>query len=145
MYECTVSTWPLLIPNLSFNALSVGVIALVVQLAAHTILSSGLINVPPTGMSSYIANKAYLEKLTKTWAAENSKFNITSNSISPSFMKTALTEDFDERVVEQMVLNHPNKKLITPKEVAETVQFLTNAGNHINGVDILMNAGVNLK
>jgi len=110
-----------------------------------TILSSGLINVPPTGMSSYIANKAYLEKLTKVWANENSSFNITSNSISPSFMKAALTDDFDERIVEQMTLSHPNKKLITPKEVAETVLFLSNASNHINGVDLLMNAGVNIR
>ncbi|MFT5248465.1 MAG: 3-oxoacyl-[acyl-carrier protein] reductase [bacterium] len=110
-----------------------------------TILSSGLINVPPTGMSSYIANKAYLEKLTKCWANENSKFNITSNSVSPSFMKAALTDDFDDRIVEQMTLNHPNKKLITTNEVAESVMFLTKAGNHINGVDLLMNAGVNIK
>ena len=109
-----------------------------------TILSSGLSNVPPTGMSSYIANKAYLEKLTKCWASENSKLNITSNSVSPSFMKAALTDDFDERIVEQMALNHPNKKLITPKEVAEAVLFLTSAGNNINGVDVLMNAGVNI-
>ena len=109
-----------------------------------TILSSALSNVPPTGMSSYAANKAYLDKLTKAWANENSKFGITSNSISPSFMRTALTGDVDERIVEQMELNHPNKKLLTPNEVAETVLFLTNAGNHINGVDILMNAGENI-
>ena len=110
-----------------------------------TILSSSLSNVPPVGLSSYVANKAYLEKLTKAWANENSKFNITSNSISPSFMKTALTDDFDDRVIEQMIDNHPNKNLITPKEVAEAVMFLANAGNHINGVDLLMNAGVNIK
>ena len=110
-----------------------------------TILSSYLSNVPPIGLSSYVANKAYLGKLTKSWANENSKFNITSNSISPSFMKTGLTDDVDERVIEQMILNHPNKNLITPKEVAEAVLFLTNAGNHINGVDLLMNAGVNIK
>jgi NAD(P)-dependent dehydrogenase (short-subunit alcohol dehydrogenase family) len=110
-----------------------------------TILSSGLVNVPPTGMASYISNKAYLEKLTKIWANENSRFNITSNSISPSFMKAALTGDVDERIVEQMTLNHPNKQLVTTKEVAEAVLFLANAGNHINGVDLLMNAGVNIK
>jgi NAD(P)-dependent dehydrogenase (short-subunit alcohol dehydrogenase family) len=110
-----------------------------------TILTSYLINLPPTGLSSYVANKAYLEKLTKSWANENSKFNITSNSISPSFMRTGLTDDVDSRVVEQMILNHPNKNLITPKEVADAVLFLANAGNHINGVDLLMNAGVNIK
>jgi 3-oxoacyl-[acyl-carrier protein] reductase len=109
-----------------------------------TILSSYLSNVPPIGLSSYVANKAYLGKLTKAWANENSKLNITSNSISPSFMKTALTDDIDERIVEQMILNHPNKNLITTKEVAEAVLFLANAGNHINGVDLLMNAGVNI-
>lgn len=110
-----------------------------------TILSSGLINVPPTGMSSYIANKSYLEKLTKVWANENSKFNITSNSVSPSFMEAALTDNFDERVIEQMILNHPNKKLITTKEVSKAVLFLVHSGNHINGFDLLMNAGENIK
>ena len=56
-----------------------------------------------------------------------------------------MTDDFDDRIVEQMTLNHPNKKLITTNEVAESVMFLTKAGNHINGVDLLMNAGVNIK
>jgi 3-oxoacyl-[acyl-carrier protein] reductase len=110
-----------------------------------TILSSGLTNLPPTGMSSYISNKAYLEKLTKVWANENSKFNITSNSVSPSFMKAALTANFDDRIVEQIKLNSPIQSLITIEEVAETVLFLTNAGKHINGLDLLMNAGSNIK
>jgi 3-oxoacyl-[acyl-carrier protein] reductase len=110
-----------------------------------TILSSGLANVPPNGMSSYIANKSYLEKLTKVWANENSRLNITSNSISPSFMKATLTKDFDDRVIEQMILNQPTKSLITTQEIAQTVLFLVNSGNNINGVDILMNSGINIK
>lgn len=110
-----------------------------------TILSSLLLNVPPIGLSMYLANKAYLEKLTKVWASENSTFNITSNSISPSFMRTALTDDVDERIIEEMINNHPLKRLVTPKEVAEAVLFLVNSSNQINGVDLVMNAGVNLK
>lgn len=110
-----------------------------------TVLSSYLSNVPPIGLSSYVANKAYLEKLTKSWANENSKHNITSNSVSPSFMRTGLTGDVDERIIEQMINNNPTKKLITTKEVAEAVLFLANAGDHINGIDLLMNAGVNIK
>lgn len=78
---------------------------------------------PPIGSSTYIANKAYLEKLTKVWAIENSKFNITSNSISPSFMQTKLTSEIDERIIEQIISNHPLKKLLTVDEVAETVLF----------------------
>lgn len=110
-----------------------------------TILSSALANIPPLGYSVYVANKAYLEKLTKVWASENSKFNITSNSISPSFMQTAINDDVDERIVEEIINNSPQKKLLTCNEVADTVMFLLSASCHINGVDILMNGGVNLK
>lgn len=110
-----------------------------------TILSSYLVNVPPLGLSSYIANKAYLEKLTKIWSIENSKFNISSNSISPSFMETGLTANVDERIIQQMIMNHPRKKLLSMKEVAEVVLFFTTASPQLNGVDLIMNAGVNIK
>ncbi len=107
-----------------------------------TILTSALLNTPPLGSSVYIANKAYLEKLTKVWASENARFNISSNSVSPSFMQTNLTAGIDERMVEQIIENHPLKSLLTVHEVAETVSFLVNASNQINGIDIVMNAGV---
>ena len=110
-----------------------------------TILTSALVNTPPVGASVYVANKAYLEKLTKVWATENAKFNITSNSVSPSFMQTKLTSEIDERIVEQIISSHPLKKLLTVREVAETVHFLTNTSAHINGVDIILNAGTNIK
>ena len=57
-------------------------------------------------------------------------------------MQTNLTADIDERVVEQIKENHPLKNLLTVDEVAETVSFLVNASNQINGIDIIMNAGV---
>ena len=110
-----------------------------------TILTAYLANTPPMGLSSYVSNKAYLEKLTKVWASENIKFNISSNSISPSFMLTGLTKDVDERIIDQMILDHPRQKLLTVNEVADTVNFLVNSSSQINGVDILINAGINTK
>ena len=110
-----------------------------------SILTSFLLNTPPIGSSVYVANKSYLNSLVKSWAAENIKFNITSNSISPAFMLSNFTKDVDERVIEQMRENHPLKKLLTLEEVAETVFFLVNASSQINGMDIIMNAGVNIK
>ncbi|MNQ43376.1 3-oxoacyl-[acyl-carrier-protein] reductase FabG [compost metagenome] len=110
-----------------------------------TILTSFLLNTPPLGASSYVANKAYLGSLVKSWATENAKFNISSNSISPSFMQTNLTSDVDERIIEQIVNDHPLKKILTVEEVAESVLFLTNASSQINGVDIVLNAGTNIK
>jgi 3-oxoacyl-[acyl-carrier protein] reductase len=110
-----------------------------------TILTSAITNIPPIGWSTYVANKAYLEMLMKVWANENSKFNITSNSVSPSLMVTKLTSDIDDRIIEQVVSKHPLKKLLTVGEVAETVKFLSNASSNINGIDLLMNAGENIR
>ena len=109
-----------------------------------TVLTSA-INAPPIGSSIYVANKAYLGELTKVWASENVKFNITSNSVSPTFMQTALTSNMDERIVEQMRNEHPLKKLLTVEEVADTIYFLTTASSHLNGMDITMNAAMNFK
>lgn len=110
-----------------------------------SILTSFLLNTPPVGSSIYVANKAYLGSLVKSWATENGKFNIVSNSISPSFMLTNFTRDVDERIIEQMKESHPLKKLLTIDEVAETVSFLSNSSHHVNGIDIPINAGVNIK
>jgi len=110
-----------------------------------TILSSVLNEKPPIGASVYFANKSYLRALTKTWAAENSKYNILSNSISPSFMLTNLTSGIDERVIDQIRENQPGKKLMTPEQVAHGVSKLIYQPNNLNGVDLIMNALTDIK
>lgn len=109
------------------------------------IISSANINKPPIGWSEYVANKAYLLSLSKSWATENIKFNITSNCISPAFMQTALTADTDDRIVEQMIEVHPFKKLLSTKEVAEAVAFFTTCSQQINGTNLIINAGNDLQ
>lgn len=110
-----------------------------------TILTSFLVNSPPIGSSSYVANKAYLKSLTKSWANENIKYNITSNSISPSFMTTNFTSNVDERIVDKLIKDHPLKELLTTDEVAKTVNFLTKSTNKINGMDIVINSGTDIR
>lgn len=108
------------------------------------IISSFAINKPPTGLSEYVANKAYLLSMSKSWASEYIRFNITSNSISPSFMLTGLTRDTDERILDQMLQEHPLKKLLTTDEVAAAVRYLLHASQHVNGTNLIINAGVDL-
>jgi 3-oxoacyl-[acyl-carrier protein] reductase len=110
-----------------------------------TVLTSFLLNTPPIGSSVYVANKAYMASLVKSWATENIKFNITSNSVSPSFMQTNLTRDVDDRIIEQIAGAHPLKKILTVDETAEAVLFLAYASSQINGIDMVINAGTNIK
>ena len=108
------------------------------------ILTAALINVPPAGYSIYAANKAYLQQLSKSWSKEYVRFGITSNCISPNFMETHLTQNTDARIIEQMIAEHPLKKLLSPDEVADCVNFLVNAPTQVNGVNIVVNAGMSM-
>jgi 3-oxoacyl-[acyl-carrier protein] reductase len=109
-----------------------------------TILTSYILNKPPIGLSEYVANKAYLYSMAKSWATENAAFGITSNCISPSFMQTNLTGDTDSRLIENMIADNPNKSLLKEDEVAEAVNFLVNATPQINGSNIIINAAKDL-
>jgi len=109
-----------------------------------TILSSGILNKPTIGWSKYIAEKNYLLSISKSVAVENAVFNVTSNCISPAFMLTKLNGEIDERLIEDMLAKHPLKKLLSVSETAETVVFLVNASQQINGINIVINAASDL-
>lgn len=106
-----------------------------------TVLSSAIVSNPPAGWSEYTAGKSYLLAMSRAWATENIKFNISANCISPSFMETEFNAGADARVVESLISRHPLKKLLTVQEVAETVNFLVTAPLHINGQNLILNAG----
>jgi NAD(P)-dependent dehydrogenase (short-subunit alcohol dehydrogenase family) len=86
-----------------------------------SILSAGLFHKPAAGASVYLAEKAYLQQMMKSWAAENEKFNIRFRSVSPSFMETGMTELIDERWVDQIRKTYPGERLLTPEDAAKTI------------------------
>ena len=143
--EFTTDFTNYIIPTIQITQAAIGYFRKRKKGKVITILTSFLLNTPPMGSSVYVANKAYLQSLVKSWATENMAFNISSNSVSPSFMLTNLTSDVDERIIEQIKDSHPLKNLLTTSEAAEAVLFLANASSQINGIDIVLNAGVNLK
>lgn len=103
------------------------------------IITSYVIDVPPTGFSVYTATKAYIRQLSKSWSKELGRFNITSNCILPDYMQTDFgkVEDFQ---LEQMKEAHPLKKLLQPEEVAGIIVSLLGASQQFNGVEIPINA-----
>lgn len=109
-----------------------------------TILTAALVNRPPVGWSEYVAGKAYLHSLVKSWAVEYAAYNITSNAISPAFMETSLTSFIDPRVVEEMKSKHHLKSLLRTDEVAEVVNFFLESTQQINGHNFLINSGQNV-
>ena len=103
------------------------------------ILSSSLKN-PAVGTSVYNANKAYLLQMNKSWALENVKFGITSNSVSPAFTMTDFHKNMDERQVENILASYPLKNNLEGKDIAEFVELCLNGGSHFNGNHIFLDA-----
>src|SRR5215213_5116425 len=101
--------------------------------------------------SAYISAKHGLEGFSKTVALEGGAKGVTSNCISPAYVRTPLVEDqisdqarthgiSEDEVVEKIMLTEPAiKRLIEPEEVAEFAAFLcTPEASFINGASLVM-------
>lgn len=103
------------------------------------IITSYVLDTPPTGMAVYTSTKAYLRQISRSISKELGRFNITSNCLLPDFMNTDFgkVEDFQ---LEQMIAAHPLKRLLTPEEVAQIIVHFVNSSQQLNGVEMPINA-----
>jgi NAD(P)-dependent dehydrogenase (short-subunit alcohol dehydrogenase family) len=132
------------LPTLQITKAALGIFKKQKSGKVITILTSFIHGTPPTGSSSYVATKSYLRSMAKSWASECIKFNVSSNTISPSFMQTQFTADVDSRIIESMEKEHPLKEILPVSEVVKAVKYLSEASSHVNGIDLLINAGASL-
>ncbi len=103
------------------------------------IITSYVMDTPPSGFSVYTATKAYLRQISKSISKEYARFNITSNCLLPEYMNTNFgkVEDFQ---LQQMTEAHPLKQLLQPTEVAQIIDHIINSSQQLNGVEIPINA-----
>lgn len=93
------------------------------------------------GTSVYAASKAYYENLVKTISLENASKGITANCIQLGYMDGGLTYTLSKEFLDQTIKNIPSKRLGTPKEIAQTIDFLINSP-YINGTTIQLTGGL---
>lgn len=104
--------------------------------------------------SAYVAAKHGLEGLSKTIAIEGAGYGVTSNCISPGFVRTPLVERQvaeqavlhrvpEEQIVEDVLLERtPIKRLVEPDEVAALAVWLCGPGTtSITGSSFPMDGG----
>ncbi|MBM7790234.1 3-hydroxybutyrate dehydrogenase [Tenggerimyces flavus] len=104
--------------------------------------------------SAYVAAKHGLEGLSKVAALEGAAYGVTSNCVSPGYVRTPLVEsqiaaqavahDLPvDQVVERILLDRPAiKRLVEPAEVAELVRWL--CGPHagaLTGASVALDGG----
>jgi len=97
------------------------------------------------GQANYTASKAGIVAMSKSLAIEYAKKNINVNCISPGFIRSAMTDQIDEKFKEAILAKIPSNRLGKPEDVANAVIFLSSAeSNYINGETIHVNGGMYL-
>lgn len=94
--------------------------------------------------SVYCMTKAAISHMTKCFAVEWGKHNITVNAVAPTFIKTPgteqalLNEEFKKEVLSKIVLG----RVGIPKDVANAVLFLASpAASLITGTTLMIDGG----
>ena len=95
------------------------------------------------GQSNYCASKSGIIGFTKSLALEVASRGITVNAVAPGFVQSAMTDSLTDDQREKIILNIPIKRLGTPKDVANAVNFLAKEdSSYITGNTIHINGGL---
>ena len=95
------------------------------------------------GQTNYTASKAGIVAMSKSLAIEYAKKNINVNCISPGFIKTAMTDQIDEKFKEVIISKIRSARLGEPEDVANAVIFLASShSDYINGETLHVNGGM---
>jgi 3-oxoacyl-[acyl-carrier protein] reductase len=99
-------------------------------------------DVPPTNAADYVTAKHALLGLSRALAAEWAAENIRVNAVSPSLVRTELTQAYHERVFKLEAARTPLRRLATPRDVAATIAWLaSDDAAFLTGVNVPVTGG----
>lgn len=97
------------------------------------------------GQTNYVATKAGLIGMTKTWARELGRKGITVNAVAPGFIATEMVSKMPENVLDGMKSKVPSGRLGEPEEIASAYLFLaSDEAAYINGTTLSIDGGMTI-
>jgi len=94
------------------------------------------------GQTNYVATKSAIIGMTKVWAMELGRYNITVNCIAPGFITTAMTEAMPEEVRKQTIPNIPLGKWGVPDDIANGYLYLaSDEASFVSGICLTIDGG----
>jgi len=95
------------------------------------------------GQTNYVASKAGVIGMTRTWARELGKYNIRVNAVAPGFIATDMVRAMPEKVLNAMVARTPLGRMGTPEDVANAYVWLASEqASFIHGAVLSVDGGV---
>lgn len=94
------------------------------------------------GQTNYVATKAGVIGMTKTWAKELGRYGITVNCIAPGFILTEMTAAIPEEYRKPLIDKIPVKRAGLPEDIARAYLFLAQEeSSFINGICLSVDGG----
>lgn len=95
------------------------------------------------GQTNYVAAKAGVIGVTKTWAREFGAKGVTVNAVAPGFTLTPMVEAMPKEVLQKMEDKVPVKRLASPGDMAKACMFLASEeASYINGATLSVDGGI---
>jgi len=95
------------------------------------------------GQTNYAASKGGVNSMTKSFAKEGASRGIRFNSVTPGFIRTDMTDELKDEVIEEYTKNIPLKRFGEAKDVADAVAFLlSDHSSYITGEVLKVNGGL---
>jgi acetoacetyl-CoA reductase len=95
------------------------------------------------GQTNYAASKAGMHGFTMALAREVARKGVTVNSVSPGYIRTAMTDAMPEEVRQQVLAMVPTGRIGEPADVARAVAFLcADDSGYLTGVNLPVNGGL---
>jgi 3-oxoacyl-[acyl-carrier protein] reductase len=94
------------------------------------------------GQTNYVAAKAGVIGMVRTWAKELGKNGITANAVAPGFIKTEMTDAIPEAVRLEVINSIPVRRMGDPMDIANAYLFLASEeSGFVNGQVLGVNGG----
>ncbi len=95
------------------------------------------------GQTNYVATKAGVIGMTKTWARELGKFGIRVNAVAPGFIKTEILAAMPDKILDAMVGHTPMGRIGDTADIAEAYLWLaSDAATFVTGTVLSVDGGL---
>ena len=95
------------------------------------------------GQTNYVATKAGVLGMTRTWARELGKHGIRVNAVAPGFIATEILSAMPEKVIESMKQHTPLGRMGKPEDIANAYVWLaSDQAAFVNGTCLSVDGGL---
>jgi 3-oxoacyl-[acyl-carrier protein] reductase len=95
------------------------------------------------GQTNYVASKAGVIGMTRTWSRELGKYKIRVNAVAPGFIATDMLKSMPPHILDNLVLHTPVGRIGTAEDVANAYFWLaSDQASFVHGTVLSVDGGV---